>query len=486
MSFGLALGFPRSGAYLLEWAIRAMFASGQQGAWYEPSDLTTLYQDSAGTTPVTAVEQPVGLMLDKRLGLVLGPELVTNGDFATDTWWAKNAGVSISGGQCSFSSAGQNTGVYKNSILTVGKWYQVTYTIASRSSGSVQVWTTGVSRNAAGTYTEYYQATTANFGILAGANGTTLTLDNISVRELPGNHAYHTPGSTLARPVLRALYNMLAGTATLSTQSVTTAATTNKLRFEGTGTLTLSGTATGTYSAGTHNIVCTAGTLTLTVSGTVTRADLRAANEPAGLPEYQAVSADRLTYDTVGFPVYLRTDGVDDGMQTNSIDFSASDKMFVAAGVRKLSDANRSAILAIGLDGGPPGVNSEYGLLLAPDANSASTYWWRLGGSLTPGAATVSGYAAPNAAVLSARADIAANLQSLRVNAAAVAMGTGNMGTGNLGTGIKLYLFRRGGTTLPFNGRFYGSIIRGGTLPSAAEINNAERYLSGKMGGGFV
>lgn len=42
-----------------------LFANGEQGAWYYPSDLTTLYQDSAGTTPVTADGDPVGLMLDK-------------------------------------------------------------------------------------------------------------------------------------------------------------------------------------------------------------------------------------------------------------------------------------------------------------------------------------------------------------------------------------------------------------------------------------
>jgi len=39
--------------------------SGIDGAWFDPSDLSTLYQDAAGTIPVTAVEQPVGLMLDK-------------------------------------------------------------------------------------------------------------------------------------------------------------------------------------------------------------------------------------------------------------------------------------------------------------------------------------------------------------------------------------------------------------------------------------
>jgi hypothetical protein len=43
----------------------SLFAGGIQGAWYDPSDLTTLFQDSAGTTPVTASGQPVGKMLDK-------------------------------------------------------------------------------------------------------------------------------------------------------------------------------------------------------------------------------------------------------------------------------------------------------------------------------------------------------------------------------------------------------------------------------------
>jgi hypothetical protein len=43
----------------------ALFSAGEQGAWYDPSDFTTMFQDSAGTTPVTAVEQPVGRILDK-------------------------------------------------------------------------------------------------------------------------------------------------------------------------------------------------------------------------------------------------------------------------------------------------------------------------------------------------------------------------------------------------------------------------------------
>ena len=43
----------------------ALFAGGTEGAWFDPSDIDTLFQDSAGTTPVTASGQPVGKMLDK-------------------------------------------------------------------------------------------------------------------------------------------------------------------------------------------------------------------------------------------------------------------------------------------------------------------------------------------------------------------------------------------------------------------------------------
>ena len=55
------LGAMRSGGF----SPASLFAGGTEGAWYDPSDLSTLFQDSAGTTPVTASGQPVGKMLDK-------------------------------------------------------------------------------------------------------------------------------------------------------------------------------------------------------------------------------------------------------------------------------------------------------------------------------------------------------------------------------------------------------------------------------------
>lgn len=42
-----------------------IFSAGEQGYWLDPSDFSTMFQDSAGTTPVTATGQPVGRILDK-------------------------------------------------------------------------------------------------------------------------------------------------------------------------------------------------------------------------------------------------------------------------------------------------------------------------------------------------------------------------------------------------------------------------------------
>jgi hypothetical protein len=42
-----------------------LFRQGEQGAWYDPSDFSTMFQDSAGSTPVTGTGQPVGRINDK-------------------------------------------------------------------------------------------------------------------------------------------------------------------------------------------------------------------------------------------------------------------------------------------------------------------------------------------------------------------------------------------------------------------------------------
>lgn len=47
------------------WHPGLLFRNGTQGAWFDPSDRATLFQDAAGTLPVTTDGDPVALMRDK-------------------------------------------------------------------------------------------------------------------------------------------------------------------------------------------------------------------------------------------------------------------------------------------------------------------------------------------------------------------------------------------------------------------------------------
>ena len=43
----------------------SLFAGGTEGAWFDPSDIDTLFQVSDGTTPVTVATNPIGYFGNK-------------------------------------------------------------------------------------------------------------------------------------------------------------------------------------------------------------------------------------------------------------------------------------------------------------------------------------------------------------------------------------------------------------------------------------
>lgn len=501
----------------------ALFTTGVNGAWYDPSDMTTLYQDAAGTTPVTAMEQPVGLILDKSKGLVLGSELVVNGtdfvdsnsDGTPDSWVAQGTStMSVVSGVFRITTAitnGTNGAKQLITGLTAGKTYKVSALIRAAAAVSGQI---GSVRWANGDVTSGYSIlltaphSNTSFVSLSGyitpsgasvslflINGgtpdsqSTFEYDNISVKEIAGNHAFNNSGNSANFPVLSARYNLYVNTETLATQNVTTAAVNYKLTFTGTGSITLSGTATGTYSAGSYTITCTAGTLTSTVSGTVTQADIRPANESIGQPAYQRVGNVSVTasdYDTVGFKPYLRFNdparGTNNWLQTGSIDFTSTDKMFVCAGTRKNnSTVSVMAELSQAADSATyPG--SFY--FVSSEANVGATSWGLRGTAFARGiTASVS---TPVTEVNSAKLDLAGAGRPYeifpRINGTDVSYsGPGtDAGTGNYGN-YPLYIGARAGSSLWFNGRIYGLIICG-KQASASEITNTETYLNQKTG----
>jgi len=500
MSFGFGFGFTKiTAAIRAAFSPSSLFAANEPGVWYDPSDLSTLFQGSAGTVPVTAVEQPVGLMLDKSKGLALGPELVTNGDFSNgSTNWSLNSWV-VSGGVATANNI-SNASLRQSISLPSGSLYKIKFTISNYSSGNATIVFTGgvgsdysatVSGNGEKTLLLKSSGARTSFVIYCSTSSS-YSVDNISVRELPGNHAYQTTATS--RPVLSARVNQYLATETLATQNVTTLAAYYHLRFGGTGTITLSGTATGVYSAGLHLIPCAAGTLTSTVSGSVTKADLRVANDGANLPPYQRVNT-ATDYDTVGFPHYLRFDGVDDWLVTNTIT-PGTDKAQVFAGVRKLNDAAGNGMLVEtgdtywtvnGFSVQAPTASTDAGAS-SPFANYYAVVGDGRGSTNEDFDVfnTQNVYPSPSTNTISAVFDRGAaplSKTNLRVNGVVPTKVTGSF-TGTAVTGnvlnTPLYIGCRAGTLFPFNGHLYSLIVRFGSNLPAATIEKTEKYINAK------
>lgn len=192
-----------------------LFAQGEQGVWYDPSDLTTLYQDSAGTIPVTASGDPVGLMLDKSKGLELGPELAATlpAPVIAD---AGGSSGQWGGGSRTLSNTvtgtnGQHPRFEFDLGLTAGKRYQIqgrlTGDIGALAIPAVRLATGGSSNDvsydpATGEFAALQLAAGSSVQILLdGTKLSNIVINSISVRELKGNHA--TQSASAARPVYR-------------------------------------------------------------------------------------------------------------------------------------------------------------------------------------------------------------------------------------------------------------------------------------------
>ena len=173
---------------------------------------------------------------------------------------------------------------------------------------------------------------------------------------------------------------------------------------------------------------------------------------------------------------YVQYDGTDDSFSTSSIDFTATNKMSVFAGVRKLSDAALGMAAELSVDAS---ANSGSFRLIMP---GSAGYEYRQRGSLNAAGASVgAGFAAPITNVITGLGDISGDTTTLRINGTQVAQATNDQGTGNYGN-YPIFIGRRNNATLPFNGRDYGIIIVGKTA-SASEIAATESWLAAKTSG---
>jgi hypothetical protein len=178
----------------------------------------TLYQDSVGTTLVTTPGQPVGLMLDRSRGLALGSELVTNGDFSSGTGWTLGTGWAVSGGQATFTATGANSALttVATAAAVSGRTYEIRYTVVSNT---LNAGTLRLGAFSSGSYSSAVQTlpstvgnqifrfqsvpsgagTVLDFWVTSAATSGSITIDNISVKELAGNHAVQATSAN--RPI---------------------------------------------------------------------------------------------------------------------------------------------------------------------------------------------------------------------------------------------------------------------------------------------
>jgi uncharacterized membrane protein len=167
----------------------------------------------------------------------------------------------------------------------------------------------------------------------------------------------------------------------------------------------------------------------------------------------------------------VRADGTDDFYTTASTDFTGTDKVTVFAAVRKLSDATTGTIVELSAN---VGSNNGSFLLRGPSGAAANYLFTSKGTSVSDNFVTT--LASPVTNIIAAQADIGADVNIVRVNGVQEGSVTTDQGTGNYGN-YPLYLFRRAGTTLPFNGDLYAFIVAGGSYPLST-IQRVERILS--------
>lgn len=193
---------------------------------------------------------------------------------------------------------------------------------------------------------------------------------------------------------------------------------------------------------------------------------------------FQTVNADRpLLGQDSGGRFCLYNNGTNYWMQTNAIDFTGTDKITIISGVRKMNDTATGVVAELGTDSFS--TNGSFGMF-APAGSGSFSYRVQTRGTVTSAAGGTAFAPGADTAVITAQIGISTDSVSLRRNGVSVGVAATDLGSGNYGN-LPLFLFRRAGLTLPFNGNFYGLLIPGSSFTSD-QISSAERWMAQKTG----
>jgi hypothetical protein len=508
----------------------------------------TLYQDTIGTIPVTTPGQAVALMLDKSRGLTLGSEIVTNGSFSSGlTGWTTGGfgAASLQSGGAKIertSDSSTNTALYWLTTMSTAVRYKVSFDVLSGSG--ILLFNDAIDVSAtAGTKTLIVNAANASTAFsLRCYTGAFAVIDNISVRELPGNHA--TQATAASRPIYGVvpqggrrnlfLFSEQFDNAIWQKQTNVTVTANAGADRDGVMVADQLNFASTTNDSIYQSIAFTAGqtcTFALDVKGTAGQTIQISVQHANGGNTFTAITFDgawqrfsATATASTGGTANLVIDSAGATPATTCLVSRAQVELGTATPYQRVSsiydvtEAGVPSCSYLFFDGGSdnmatgtitPGIDkaqvfagvrklsdaTTYAMVAEFSANAGSntgtfalmapyttsTYGLASKGTVFTDVGTAGVYPAPITNVLTGLGDISADRATLRINGIQAAQTTGDQGTGNY-LAYPLYLGARGGTTLFFNGHLYSLITRFGATLDAPTIASTEAYVAGKTG----
>lgn len=426
-----------------------LFSTGVQGAMYHPHDLSTLSQDSAGTTPVTAMEQPVGRMLDisgnvnhafqgasgKRPVVSRRVNLLTKTEGMTPVF---------------VMGEGWTHGAFGHWILPLDLGAQLAPDGTSTAVGIRSVGASGVS------------SVVHRAAVQPGAS----LVFRVWVRKVEGENQSGIGGvaltfqtgnnDTLVDPYAKLV--LIGGSVTDTWKQFQISYTTP---------------ATGVNQVEVGLVFTSPSVAPAAVA--LWGASLTLATD-AHIPYQWVNTATDYDSDPNKFPTYLRFDGAATAMQTNAINFTGTDKMTVVAGVQWNNFGDTTGHMVVNHNS--TGFKSFFMIAPSTTANAiassisgSSAYISRTETGLSAGAYT---------AVLTQAGSLTPASLELRRNSLAVGGVSGSTGGGSFANTPLFIGSQSGGATRFFNGRLYGLIVRGAQTP-LSQIETTEAWMAAEM-----
>ena len=448
-----------------------LFLDASQGFWLDASDRSVLFQDSAGTTPVTALGDPIGLWLDKS---GRGNHFVQTTSGARPVWgsWPLSAAIAGRVRNLVTSSEDVTAAVWGRTRVTTPSADTIVETTVLGSHSLFQL------RDIVSGQ-QYTQQVTLKKGALASAP---------DVMQLTfGTNAFGASQFANVNVVTGAVISVTGATCTsVSDQDVSGG-------WKFTYTATASATTNDAFFLVAFCNNNSAATRLPSYAGSTT-ADCKVyrtqSEQSATATAYQRVGvSSRYDVSEAGQPqvYFVSPNGVNDFMvSAANVDFSATDRMFVCAGGVVKTEVATLAQFMIEHTENAGSTNGAFEFSPMP-SNSAIKLGngrYRSRGTDIATATDPTSTAAPRVFVYSGLSVISTDTCVLRQNGVQVATSATDQGSGNYASALT-YLFSRAGTSLFYSGNTY-QIVAVGKTPTTSELNQTETFVAAKTKGSLA